>query len=81
MYSTWWDESPIIQHERAVSEAKVLREMVVDVVKLRFPTLTELAQKKVAQMDKPELLKKLHEQAILATDEAGIRQLFALTAA
>jgi hypothetical protein len=81
MYSTWWEESPIIQHERAVSEAKALREMVVDVVRLRFPALTELVKKKVVQVDKPEVLKKLHEQAILAPDEASIRQLFASTAA
>ncbi len=75
MPDSWWDESPIIQHERAVGEAKVLREMVVDVVRLRFPALTELVKKKVTWVDKPEVLKKLHEQAVLAPDEASIRQL------
>lgn len=74
-----WDQSPIIRQMRAASKAEgkveTLQEMVVSTVQLRFPTLTELARQKVAQVDKLELLKKLHDQIILAPDEASARLL------
>lgn len=89
MYQSLWDQSPIVKKMKAASEAvgeakgelKGVREMVVNVVQLRFPALTELARQKVAQIDKPELLKKLHEQVILAPDEASMRVLLVPTVA
>ena len=85
MYRSLWDQSPIIKKMKATSREEGViensREMVVNVVQLRFPTLTELARQKVAQIDKPELIKKLHEQAILAPDEASMRMLLIPTVA
>jgi hypothetical protein len=89
MYNSLWDQSPIIQQMRAASKAEgkvegkveTLQEMVVSTVQLRFPALTELARQKASQVDKPELLKKLHDQIILAPDEASVHLLLVPTVA
>ena len=81
MYSTWWDESPIIQHERAISEAKGLRESAIGFITVRFPHLTDLARQKVNQIDDAQELHRLLMQLFAAPDEASIRSLLTPTAA
>src|SRR5690242_16906672 len=44
-------------------------------VSLRFPALSELAQQQVKQLNKPEELDRLVEQAVTAPDEATARWL------
>ncbi len=89
MYNNLWDQSPIIQQMKASSKAEgkaegkleALQERVVNTVQLRFPALVALARQKVAQVDKLELLKKLHDQIILAPDETSARLLLMPTVA
>src|SRR5438105_4742013 len=51
MHNNLWDQSPIIQRMKAASEAKALQNGIVSVVNARFPLLTDLARKKVVQVD------------------------------
>ena len=57
-----------------------LRKAIITTVKLRFPDLTELAQEKVAQVNKPEKLNLLVDQIAIAPDEKMVRLLLDLTA-
>jgi hypothetical protein len=81
MYSTWWDESPLIRHERAISEARGLRNGVLDVVVARFPHLADLARQTVNQIDDEQKLRNLLVQISIAQDETAARSLLAPTAA
>ena len=49
-------------------------------MKLRFPDLTELAQEKVARVNKPEKLKLLVDEIAVAPDEKMVRLLLDLAA-
>jgi uncharacterized protein YcaQ len=79
MYSTWWDESPIIQHERAISKVETLRNAIVKGVSVRFPHLTDLARKRVTQISDFDKLDELLAQLFTAPDEAAARSLLAPT--
>ena len=46
-----------------------LRKAIITAIKLRFPDLTEVAQEKVARVDKPEKLDLLVDQIAVASDE------------
>ncbi len=81
MYSSWWDESPIVQQTKATGKAEGLREGIVDAIKLRFPHLADLARQKVNQMNDPKKLHNLFVQLFAAPDEASVRSLLAPTAA
>jgi len=60
--------------------AEGLRKAIVTAVRLRFPDLTELAQEKVAQVNKPEKLNLLVDQIAIAPDENMVRLLLDLAA-
>jgi len=85
MYDPLWENHPKVKKIRAESEAegeiKALQSAVVTIVKARFPTLTELAQKKVAQINTPEVLNYLLEQIAAEPNEVGVRALLRPTAA
>jgi len=65
---------------RAEGKAEGLQEAVVTIVKRRFPTLTELAEQKVAGITKPAQLESLLEQVVDAPDEAAARFLLSTKA-
>ncbi|MBE3560006.1 MAG: hypothetical protein IMW89_12375 [Ktedonobacteraceae bacterium] len=53
---------------------KALRETLVEIVKVRFPALHELAKACVAVLEQPDALQKLTVQVSVARDEAEARQ-------
>ena len=55
--------------------AEGLRKAIVTTVRLHYPDLTEFAQEKVAQINKPEKLDLLFEQVAVAPDEKMVRLL------
>jgi len=79
MYDKDLEESPRIQKIRAESEARgevrVARRMFINIVSVRFPTLTELAKKQAALIDSPEALEFLALKVVLAPDEKIARWL------
>lgn len=76
-YDPLWEENPRIRAERARSEAigetrgelEASRRAVLTVVKRRFPSLAELAQQKVEQINKPDVLDYLIGEVAAAPDE------------
>lgn len=60
--------------------AEGLRKAIVTTVRLHYPDLTEFAQEKVAQINKPEKLDLLFEQVAVAPDEKMVRLLLDLAA-
>jgi hypothetical protein len=56
-------------------ELLTLRRMLVNIVKKRFPALTELAQQRAEKIDKPDVLGLLVEQVATASDENMVRWL------
>ncbi len=79
MLDRLWDESPRVQQTlaRGVAQGQLetSRSFVVTVVKVRFPTLTSLAEQKVSAMERPEALRKLLEQLSAASNEDEARSL------
>ena len=79
MYDRLWTENPEVQKTRAEGKAEgeiqALQRAVVTVVKARFPALAELAQQKVAEINKPDVLNFLLEQISIEPDEAAVRAL------
>jgi hypothetical protein len=82
-YDPLWEENPRIQEDRAKSRAEgktegellASRRAVITIVKKRFPTLEELAQQKVAEITKPDVLDYLIEEVVTAPDEQVARWL------
>ena len=82
MYDRLWEDNPRVKKIRADSKAEgraegeiaTLQKMLVHIVSLRFPALTELVQQRVKQLNKPEELDRLVEQAAIAPDEATARR-------
>jgi hypothetical protein len=82
-----WDESPLVQAERAKAEVKgeargfakgsleTSRSLVKTLVNVRFPALTNLAHQKMALMTQPEAFRTLMAQIIVAPDEQTAREL------
>ena len=66
---------------RTEGEVKALRKAVAIAVKMRFPSLAELAQQRVAQINKPDKLDLLLDQIANAPDEETARSLLDLVAA
>ena len=79
MYDRLWTENPEVQKTRAEGKAEgeiqALQRAVVTIVKARFPALAELAQQKVAEINKPDVLNFLLEQISIEPDEAAVRAL------
>ncbi|MBV9230693.1 MAG: hypothetical protein JOZ18_15395 [Chloroflexi bacterium] len=79
MVDRLWEEHPRVQQIRAESEARgeleALQRTLVIIVKARFPALTELAQREVAQFNNPGTLGWLIEKVVTATDENMVRWL------
>ena len=84
MWDDLMERDPKMRKIRKESEAKGealglirgLRTAVITVVTLRFPPLTELAQRKVSRIRKPEKLNLLLEQVMSVSDEDAARLLF-----
>lgn len=66
---------------RAAGLTEGLQKAVITAVKLRFPPLTELAEEKIAQVNKPEKLNLLLDQITSVPDETTARMLLDLAAA
>ncbi|HEY5002365.1 MAG TPA: hypothetical protein VII61_04395 [Ktedonobacteraceae bacterium] len=60
----------------AEGEMKALRETILTVVKMRFPSLTKQAQQRVTQVTNVDGLRKLFEQLMSASDEKTVSVLF-----
>lgn len=77
MYDPLWDKHPKVKKIREESkvegETQALKKVVVNIVKIRYPDLVELAQQKVAQIDNPEVLNYLIEEITLVPDEQMAR--------
>ena len=89
MYDPLWEEHPKVKKIQAESKAKgreegeirALQSALVTIVKARFPTLAELAQQKVTQINNPGALNLLLEQISTAPDEKMVRFLLSPSAA
>jgi hypothetical protein len=79
------EQNPYVQKKSAEAEekgeVKALQRSVVNIVRRRFPALTDLAQLQVTQINKPDVLDYLIEQVSTAPDEAMVRQLLRPSAA
>ena len=96
MYDQLWEENPKIRKIRAESkaegiaegeakglvegEAKGLQTALVTTVQIRFPALSELAERQVKQITKPDMLTLLLRQITIASDEDFVRQVLKLSA-
>lgn len=93
MWDDLMEKDPKMRKIRRESEAKGrakgrteglvegLRKAVITAVRLRFPHLTELAEQRVAQINKPDKLNLLLDQISDASDEDAARSLLDLVAA
>jgi hypothetical protein len=85
MYDPLWEEHPRVKKIRAESRAegeiRALQSAVVTIVKARFPTLAELAQQKVTQINNSGALDLLLKQISTAPDEDMVRFLLSPSAA
>jgi hypothetical protein len=79
------EQNPYVQKKSAEAEekgeVKALQRSVVNIIRRRFPALTDLAQLQVTQINKPDVLDYPIEQVSTAPDEAMVRQLLHPTAA
>lgn len=92
MWDDLMEKDPKMRKIRKESEAKGrseglkeglaegLRKAIITAIKLRFPDLTEVAQEKVARVDKPEKLDLLVDQIAIAPDEKMVLLLLDLAA-
>ena len=81
MYEPLWEKHPKVKKIQAESEIQALQSALVTIVKARFPTLAELAQQKVSQINNPGALNLLLEQISTAPDEKMVRFLLSPSAA
>lgn len=77
MYDYFIDENPEVQERVARASAlagiRALRRCVVNIVKSRFPDLTELAEECVQKIDDPDKLDQLIVQLCTFQDEEHTR--------
>ena len=73
MFEQLWEESPTVQKMRAQyyekGEVQTLQRTLVEFVQVRFPVLTELAQRQAQLCKKPEVLQTVTRQLFAAQDE------------
>ena len=85
VYNPLWEEHPKVKKIRAESEARgeirSARRMVVNLVEVRFPNLTELAQQEVGRINDPGVLDLLMQKMATAPDESLVRWLLSSPAA
>lgn len=81
MYDPLWEEHPKVKKIRVESEVQALRSAIVTVVKVRFPALGEMAQRKVEQINTPDVLNFLLAQISAEPEEMGVRSLLRLITA
>ena len=89
MWDDLMEKDPRMRKIRRESEAKGrteglvegLRQAVITAVRLRFPHLVELAQQRVAQINRPDKLNLLLNQITIVPDEDAARSLLDLVAA
>jgi hypothetical protein len=86
-YDSLLDQDPYIQEQKALErtlgrtegiyEGRIqeLRQMLLEVVEEQYPSLVGLAQQKIKQNLRPEVLRQLIKQIISATDESTARKL------
>jgi flagellar biosynthesis/type III secretory pathway protein FliH len=91
MFDKLWEESPTVQkmreqirekyrvqyYEEGINQgiAQGVQRTLVDVVQVRFPDLTEFAQKQVKLCNKPDTLELLFQKMLTAPDATVARQL------
>ena len=63
-----WFKEKVAEGE-ARGEIKAFRSMLLNIVRQRFPALSELAETKVAQINQPNMLNVLVLQIAMAPDE------------
>ena len=72
MFDKLWEESPTVQKMREQSyhegEVQSSQRTLVDIVHVRFPELTEVAQKQAKLCKKPDILALLIRQIVTAPD-------------
>ena len=68
-YDSLIDENPDVQERVAKGEARGAQKIVTSVVEVRFPTLAELAQQRVASIQSLEKLNQLAKQIATVPDE------------
>ncbi len=73
MYDSLLDEDPDIQERVAKAKIEAQQKAVIDIIEMRFPTLTEEAQEIVARLNKADQLSQLMKQMVMAPDEAKAR--------
>ena len=85
MYDPLWENHPKVKKIRAESKAegeiRASQRILVNVVKVRFPALAELAQQKATEVNSPDILNYLIEQVSAAPDESMVRCLLSSPAA
>jgi len=85
MYDPLWENHPKVKKIRAESKAEgeiqASQRILVNVVKVRFPALAEMAQQKATEVNSPDILNYLIEQVSTAPDESMVRWLLSSPAA
>ncbi len=81
-YDSLLDEDPYFQEEKALERKLGLNEgiqafqrTIVEIVKSRFPALTELAQQRVAQIQELDDLQRLNIQLATARSQTAARRI------
>jgi len=81
-YDSLLDEDPYFQEEKALERKLGLNEgiqafqrTIVEIVKSRFPALTELAQQRVAQIQELDDLQQLNIQLSTARNQTAARRI------
>jgi ribosomal protein S21 len=68
-YDSFVDEDPEVQERVARGKIQIAQKMVVGLVEVRFPSLTELAQEKVTLIRNTDTLDQLAKQVATVPDE------------
>src|SRR5450755_1803800 len=86
MFDSLLDESRFVKKKAAEAEAKglvkgeikALRQVIIEIVQTRFPSLTELAQQKVVTLSEPKQFHGLTMQIALARDEVAAHDVLSM---
>ena len=81
VYDPLWEENSKVRRIRAESKAEGLQMALLSAVSIRFPELSELAQKNVGKINDTANLDMLLKQVITAPDESFARWLLSSVAA
>jgi hypothetical protein len=79
MFDQLWEESPMVQKMRKQSyeegEVRNLQRTLVEFVKIKFPELTDFAQKEANMCNKLDVLENITRQLFTAPDSKTAQQL------